>query len=78
MKYLFSNKDFLTGDTVTFKLYKIDGAFEEEKIGTEIGSLGIYSADFSLSPSDEYILIAESELQEWRDFKYITFGRGGN
>ena len=70
MRFVYKQKDFLSGQKIIFKLYDINGNLIEEKEGIEIGNLGVYSAKFKLSPFREYLIVVYDNGKK-TDVKYI-------
>jgi len=70
MRFVYKQKEFLSGRAVIFRLYNMSGNLLREEQGREIGNLGVYCVNFTLSPFREYILIVY-ENNEKVDCCYI-------
>lgn len=69
MRVVFAAQDFQSGIQVIFKLYRMNGNLIRQKFGTEVGTTGVYYADFALNRFRDYIVTAEHV--DWQAFEYI-------
>ena len=70
MRIVYGAKGFESGLNLTFEVYDFDGNLVASKTATEIGNLGVYYADFTLSPFKHYIVMVK-ENSNWIAYKYI-------
>ncbi len=70
MLVTFASKNFQSGLTITFKLYKLNGTLISQKVATEVGNTGVYYADVDTGAVRDIICIAE-DGNGWKAYRYI-------
>jgi len=70
MRIVYGAKKFKSSLNLIFEVYDFNGNLITTKHATEVGHLGIYYADFILSPFKQYLVLVK-DRDIWVSYKYI-------
>ena len=73
MRLVFAAKNYVTGQTVNFKVYDENNLIFDDT-GTEWGTTGNYYIDISLVPTKLYLVIATEANNVWKASRYVIGG----